>query len=77
GKPGGTGGMPAPYATKRTELALFNLAEDVGETRNVAAEHPEIVARLTKLADAMRADLGDSLTGRKGTENRPPGRVGG
>jgi arylsulfatase A-like enzyme len=32
--------------------ALYNLADDLGETRNVAAEHPDIVAKMTaKLQD--------------------------
>ncbi|REK19635.1 MAG: N-acetylgalactosamine-6-sulfatase [Planctomycetota bacterium] len=30
-------------------IELYNLAEDVGETRNVAAEHPEIVAQIEKI----------------------------
>jgi arylsulfatase A-like enzyme len=33
---------------------LYNLAEDIAETRNRAAEHPEIVARL--VADAEQFD---------------------
>jgi len=42
-----------------TELALYNLEADIGEQRNVAALHPEIVERLTVLADKARAELGD------------------
>lgn len=38
---------------------LVDLANDIGETTNVAAEHPEIVARLLSLAEAKRNDLGD------------------
>lgn len=38
---------------------LFNVLTDVPCENNVAANHPEIVARLTKLAKAGRADLGD------------------
>jgi hypothetical protein len=38
---------------------LFNLATDVGEKRNVAAQQPEIVTRLLALAEKARADLGD------------------
>jgi len=55
------------------ELSLFNLRTDPGETRNVAAKHPEIVARLTQLAEPIRAELGDSLTGVKATAARPAG----
>lgn len=75
GKPGGTGGMPAPYVTKRTELALYDLRSDVGEETNVAEAHPDVVARLTALAETMRDDLGDSLTGRKASGARPARRV--
>ncbi|HNR30015.1 MAG TPA: arylsulfatase [Candidatus Hydrogenedentes bacterium] len=32
-------------------VQLYNLAEDVGERRNVQAEHPEIVERLTRLLE--------------------------
>ncbi|MFN5741068.1 MAG: sulfatase-like hydrolase/transferase [Planctomyces sp.] len=54
-------------------LSLFDLQTDPGEQHNVAREHPEIVARLTGLADRMRRDLGDSLTGIQGTGVRPAG----
>ena len=39
--------------------ALFNLKDDVGEKRNIAQKHPEVVARLQKHAEAIRAELGD------------------
>jgi len=38
---------------------LFDLAADIGERHDVAGEHPEIVARLMKLVEAARKDLGD------------------
>ncbi len=41
------------------ELALYGLAADFGETRNVAAEHPAVVERLQALAEAARRELGD------------------
>lgn len=37
---------------------LFNLESDVGETKNVAADHSDIVARLQALAQTMSDDLG-------------------
>jgi len=37
--------------------ALYDLASDIGETTNVAGEHPEVVARLTQLLEAHKADL--------------------
>lgn len=39
--------------------ALFNLKDDLGEKMNLAQQKPEIVARLQKHADAIRAELGD------------------
>ncbi len=72
----GEGGLPGPYASVTTGLELYNLKDDIGETTNVAAEHPEIVNELEGMAEAMREQLGDRLQGRKGTEVRPPGRRG-
>ncbi|MDZ7618583.1 MAG: sulfatase-like hydrolase/transferase [Patescibacteria group bacterium] len=43
-----------------SDVYLFNLRDDVGETKNVAAEHPEEVKRLTALIDRARKDLGDA-----------------
>ncbi|WP_442512194.1 sulfatase family protein [Novipirellula sp. SH528] len=37
--------------------ALFNLAADIGETTNVAAQHPEVVERLRAYAKALNKDL--------------------
>lgn len=73
GREGGSGGFPARYEQARTELALFNLEEDIGEERNVAAHHPDVVARLSALAERARADLGDE--DRRGANTREPGRV--
>ena len=40
-------------------VRLFHLPSDPGEEKNVAEEHPEIVARLQKRIDNARAELGD------------------
>ena len=61
------------YRVEQLPLSLYNLEDDVSESRNVAAAHPDIVARLTAAADLARRDLGDSLTGVKGTALRAPG----
>ncbi len=37
---------------------LHNLYKDIGENTNIAAAHPEIVARLQVVADRMKDDLG-------------------
>jgi arylsulfatase A len=75
--PVGGGGRPGKYETLRTSLELYNLSVDIGERTNVAAAHPQVVARLTKLADAERAELGDTLTGAVGRGVRPVGHVAG
>ncbi len=56
------------------ERSLFDLENDVGETTNVADRHPDVVRRLTDLAEQFRNDLGDSATGRRGKNLRSPGR---
>lgn len=75
GRPGGTGGIPAKYATGQIELALFNLQQDPSETQNVAEQHPEIVAKMKQLADRMRSDLGDSAAKAKGSGRRSAGQL--
>ena len=52
---------------------LYDLESDVGERTDVAAAHPEIVARLRALADRAREDLGDGQN--PGKNRRPPGKV--
>lgn len=51
---------------------LYNLKSDIGESENVAAEHPEIVQQLRQLAQDMDQDLGISELG---PGCRPLGRV--
>jgi arylsulfatase A-like enzyme len=72
---GGTGGIPAKYRQADVPLALYDLVADIGETTDVAAAHPDVVARLQALAEKAREDLGDSLTKRTGRGVREPGRV--
>lgn len=62
------------YRVEALPLSLFDLSVDAGEQHNVAADHPEIVARLSKLAQAYRSELGDSLAGVEGSGVRPIGR---
>ena len=38
---------------------LYDLSKDLGETKNIAGNHPEIVEKLLILADVARRDLGD------------------
>ncbi len=41
------------------QLELYDLRSDVSEKRSVAGEHPDVVARLGKLIERARQDLGD------------------
>ena len=61
------------YRVERLGLALYDVRRDPGETMDVAAANPEIVARLQARVAAARADLGDSLTGAKGANVRAAG----
>ena len=54
---------------------LYNLESDIGETENLYAQHPEIVADLQTKIDACRRELGDDATGISGANVRPIGRV--
>lgn len=63
------------YRVETTGLALYNLKDDPSELHNLAATHPDIVARLQTDVAAARADLGDSLTKTPGTHIRPAGDV--
>jgi hypothetical protein len=64
------------YRVAQLPLSLYDLANDEGEQTDVSASHPEIVAKLTLVADSIRRDLGDSLTGVDGKGNRPSGNNG-
>lgn len=43
-------------AAKMPPVQLYDLSKDIGETRNVQAEHPEIVARLRELLQKYISD---------------------
>jgi len=50
-------------AVSQTGPRLYNLDADICEKTDVAAQHPEIVARLEKLIEPMKSDLGLDGTG--------------
>ena len=58
-----------PRRRKPGELALYDVDSDIGEKNNVAADHPDVVKRITALAEKARRELGDD--GREGTGQRP------
>ncbi|MEJ2003806.1 MAG: sulfatase [Cyclobacteriaceae bacterium] len=71
GRPGGTGGQPAPYDYIQLEdTLLYNLAEDPEESIDLFGQYPAIQQRLLNLSDSMRTELGDRLTGVEGVGSR-------
>lgn len=62
------------YRVANLPIALYDLSVDQGEQENVAAKHPDVVARLTLVADTYRRDLGDALSNMTGSGVRPLGR---
>lgn len=76
GREGGKDGYPVNYdMNKIDEIELYDLNNDISESKNVADQHPKIVLEIKSLADEMRKKLGDKLLNIKGTENRPAGSV--
>jgi len=75
GKPGGRDGEPVNYQQVPMGQSLYDLDSDLGETTDVSAQHPDVVARLLAEAERFRAELGDRLTKRKGSGVRASGRL--
>ncbi len=46
----------APEAANLPPIQLYDLSQDIGETHNVQAEHPEIVSKLTMTLEKHIAD---------------------
>jgi arylsulfatase A-like enzyme len=67
GKPGGTGGIPTRYSQAKIDLALFDLEQDIGETKNLKSEFPEIAKSLS--------DLGKSFEQKLKKTKRPVGKL--
>jgi arylsulfatase A len=71
----GENGLPGKLSQPKTELALYDLENDIGELDDISAQNPEVVAKLTAFAEVARDDLGDALTKRVGKNLRPAGRL--
>lgn len=67
---GGSDGKPGKGETRKIELSLFDLDADITESKNVADQNPDVVKKLQILGDKIREELGDSLTGKKGSKLR-------
>ena len=76
GRVGTNDGFPIPYEQNEISIPeLYNLNLDPEEQKNIAEAHPEWVSKISKIADSIRGVLGDRLTGIKGSEVRPVGRI--
>lgn len=71
----GQDGQPGKLSQPKTDQVLYDLESDIGELDDVSSQYPDVVARLTALAEVARNDLGDSLTKRTGKNLRPAGRL--
>ncbi len=63
-------GKPVPGGEQ-----LYDLEADVGESADLAGEHPDVVAELRAAIERAREELGDAATGAEGRNIRPIGRV--
>ncbi|MEG1748985.1 MAG: sulfatase [Tannerellaceae bacterium] len=67
----GNDGQPGRLTMGEVKKAeLYDLRRDPGERYDVISQYPEVVARLMKVADTYRSDLGDALTRIKPTTAR-------
>ena len=76
GQEPGKDGQPGEYRMiDLEEIELYDVENDISETKNVAKEHPKVVEEIKILANEMRSRLGDSLLELEGSETREPGRI--
>lgn len=69
-------GFPGPYGKGVvTEFELYDLANDISESQNIADQYPEIVEELKIIGDSARNELGDRIYNIKGRNVRKPGRI--
>lgn len=72
----GNDGQPGNLTNLELKKAeMYDLRRDPGERYDVITQYPEEAARLMKIADEIRKDLGDNLTRTKGTGRREPGKL--
>ncbi len=71
----GSDGVRGVYRPYQAGLELYHLVSDPGERQNLATLRPDVLHRMLGHAENARQDLGDSLTGRRGSGLREPGRL--
>ncbi len=76
GRTGKDDGTPIDYTwDNQMNVELYDLQNDISETKDIAADHPEIVEGLLEHAEKARAELGDKLTDRIGAGVRRLGKL--
>jgi arylsulfatase len=66
-------GIPGKYGMiDLEEVELYDLENDPSETKNVSGDYPEVVKKMSALADNAREDMGDALQDRQGKNIRLP-----
>jgi arylsulfatase len=68
-------GFPGKTGQAEIQLSLYDLRRDPGERFDVKEMYPEVVERLSTIAEKAREDLGDDLTNREGTNRREVGQA--
>ena len=63
------------YAVGKSKLELYDLDNDMSESKDVSEMYPDVVKTLQVLGQKAREELGDRLTGTIGTGVRPIGRL--
>lgn len=72
----GNNGQPGNLTNlELTKCVMYDLRRDPGERYDIITQYPEEAAKLMKIADKMREELGDNLTRKKGKERRQPGTI--
>ena len=72
----GNDGQPGELTHLELKKAeLYDLRRDPGERYDVLSQYPEVVAKLMKIADEKRYELGDNLKEMRGNENRVAGKT--
>ncbi len=74
-KPGKDGYPGKTGILRITKPELYDLENDISETKNLISLYPEIAAELNVIADSARLELGDKLLNIKGRGVRKPGTI--